>query len=219
MHYYTSFVSPECTADSDCPSTHFCGSALPAYGSNFYDNSGVTISGETVFLQQSEMSFDGQSIISLSTSLTRSISNHITIFATVRQNPGNDGYIVGKGINDRMRDFGLYFRSTKRTVWLAYGSDGVSPGFREILFFYNISIADGNPHSIAAVIDSTVNRAVLYIDGQVAAQRTSLPSIPEFRPEVSIVLTGHTLYVYSLIVEGPSLAMLLRWFKILSSFT
>ena len=174
-----------CTADSDCPFTHFCGSGLPTYGSNFYDNSDSVISGETVFLQQSEMRFDGQSVVSLPTSVTTSISNHLTIFATVRQDPGNDGYIVGKGINDRMRDFGLYFRSTKRTVWLAYGSDGVSPGFREILFFYNISIADGKPHSIAAVIDSSVNRAVLYIDGEVAAQRTSLPSVPEFRPEVS----------------------------------
>lgn len=182
---YTYPCSPECTADSDCPSTHFCGNTLPAYGSNYYDNAGSVISGETVFLQQNEMTFDGQSIVSLSSAITSSISNHLTIFATVRQEPGNDGYVIGKGINDRMRDFGLYFRSTKRTVWLAYGSDGVSPGFREIIFFYNISIADGNPHSVAAVIDSSVNRAVLYIDGEVAAQRTSLPSVPEFRPEVN----------------------------------
>ena len=147
------------------------------------------------------MMFDGQSIVSLPASSTSSISNHLTIFATVCQEPGNDGYIVGKGINDRMRDFGLYFRSSKRTVWLAYGTDGVSPGFREILFFYNISVADGSCHTVAAVVDSSLNRAVLYVDGQVAAQRTSLPSVPEFRPEVRAVNTGHSAvehgYLYS----------------------
>ena len=145
--------------------------------------------------------FDGQSIVSLPASSTSSLSNHLTIFATVCQEPGNDGYIVGKGINDRMRDFGLYFRSSKRTVWLAYGTDGVSPGFREILFFYNISVADGSCHTVAAVVDSSLNRAVLYVDGQVAAQRTSLPSVPVFRPEVRAVNTGHSAvehgYLYS----------------------
>jgi len=146
------------------------------------------------------MSFDGQSVVSLSAIKTSGISNHLTIFATVCQDPGNDGYIVGKGINDRMRDFGLYLRSSKRTIWLAYGSDEKSPGFRDILFFYDVSVADGFCHSIAAVIDSSLNRALLFIDGEVAGQWTFLPSIPEFRPEVCccVLYIMHTyMYIYN----------------------
>ena len=110
----------------------------------------------------------------------------LTIFATVCQDAENDGYIVGKGINDRMRDFGLYLRSSRRTVWLAYGTRGSNTtGFREILFFYNVTLADGGCHSIAAVVDSAGNRAVLYRDGQAVGLRSPLPSVPEFRPGVS----------------------------------
>ena len=131
------------------------------------------------------MGFDGTSIISLPTTSNPPLSTDLTIFATVCQDVGNDGYVVGKGINDRMRDFGLYLRSTKKTVWLAYGADGTTPGFREILFFYNVTVADGACHSVSAVIDSASNRAVLYIDGEAVGIRAPLPSVPEFRPYVS----------------------------------
>ena len=109
----------------------------------------------------------------------------LSIFATVCQEPGNDGYVIGKGINDKMRDFGLYLRSSRRTIWLAYGADGIDPGFREILFFTNVSVADGSCHSVAAVVDSSTNRAILYIDGAAFGIHTPLPSTPQFRPQVS----------------------------------
>lgn len=134
------------------------------------------------------MVFDGETIVPLPANFTEEITNDITIFAIVRQDPDNDGYLVGKGLNDLMRDFGLYLRSSKRTVWLAYGTDGVTTGFRDILFFYNVSVADGAYHSVAAVIDSSISRAVLYIDGVVVAQRTPLPNVPEFRASVSTSL-------------------------------
>ena len=193
--YATSFIntstlkfpplSPECSSDSECMANYFCGSPLPAYGLNYYSNPGGAIPGQVMFLQQNTMGFDGTSVISLTTTSNPPLSTDLTIFATVCQDIGNDGYVVGKGINDRMRDFGLYLRSTKQTVWLAYGADGITPGFREILFFYNVTVADGGCHSVAAVIDSASNRAVLYIDGEPVGIRAPLPSVPEFRPYVS----------------------------------
>ena len=143
------------------------------------------------------MGFDGTSVISLPTTANPPLATDLTIFATVCQDVGNDGYVVGKGINDRMRDFGLYLRSTKQTVWLAYGADGTTPGFREILFFYNVTVADGNCHSVAAVIDSAANRAVLYIDGEAVGIRAPLPSVPEFRSYVSLCTKETLLHVHT----------------------
>ena len=130
------------------------------------------------------MGFDGQSVVSLPSNRLPPLMMDLTIFAVVCQDEGNDGYIVGKGVNDRLRDFGLYLQNSRHTVWLAYGTDGINPGFRSILFFYNISIADSECHSVAAVIDNHGNRAVLYIDGQAVRIHAPLPSVPEFRHNV-----------------------------------
>ena len=145
------------------------------------------------------MSFDGDSVISLPSSFHPPLMTDLTIFAVVCQDPNNDGYVVGKGVNDQVRDFGLYLRSSRRTVWLTYGATDDTSGFRHILFFYNVTVADGNCHSVAATIDSFSNRAVLYIDGQAVGIHSSLPGIPNFRPFVSIStikehsLSGHGL--------------------------
>ena len=138
-----------------------------------------------MFLQQDVMGFDGLSVVSLPSNTAPLLSTDLTIFAVVCQAEGNDGYVVGKGISDRIRDFGLYFKSSRQTVWLAYGTDGLNPGFRSIIYFYNISIADGACHSVGAVIDSFSNRAVLYIDGEAVRIHAPLPSVPEFRSNVS----------------------------------
>ena len=145
--------------------------------------------GQTMFLQQTTMGFDGSSVVSLPANSHPSLVTDLTIFATVCQDIGNDGYVVGKGVNDRMRDFGLYLRSSKRTIWLAYGAEGNTPGFREILFFYDVSVADGSCHTVSAVVDSASNRAVLYIDGKAVGLHSPLPSFPEFRPGVSKDMT------------------------------
>ncbi len=174
-----------CSGDSDCSSGFFCGSSVPDQDKNLFDNPGALLAGEVVFLQRDSMGFDGMSVVSLPSNSQPSLMSDLTIFATICQSPNNDGYVVGKGINDRIRDFGLYLRSSRQTIWLAYGTDGNNPGFRSFIYFYNITLADGVCHSIGAVIDSTSNRAVLYIDGEAARVHAPLPSVPEFRPNVS----------------------------------
>ena len=173
----------ECSTDEDCSLGYFCGSPLPQHGSNYYDHPSTTILKETTFLQQNIMQFDGESVVALPVTLHPQLSSDISIVATVCQDSGNDGYIVGKGANDRIRDFGLYLRSSKKSIWLAYGADSSGESFREILIFNNVLIADGKCHSVSAVIDSSINRAILYIDGE-ANESKPLPSTPEFRPGV-----------------------------------
>lgn len=131
------------------------------------------------------MGFDGTSVISLPSTSHPPLMTDLTIFATVCQDPGNNGYIVGKGVNDQIRDFGLYLRSSRETVWLAYGATDDAEGFRHIIFFYNVTVADGGCHSVAATIDSFSNRAVLYVDGEAVGIRAPLPGVPNFRPFVS----------------------------------
>ena len=143
------------------------------------------------------MGFDGQSVVTLPSNSHPSLRTDITIFATVCQEPNNDGYIVGKGINDRIRDFGLYLRSSKQTIWVAYGTDGSNPGFRSFVYFYNVTVADGYCHSVGAVIDSSSNRVVLYLDGEPIRIHAPLPSVPDFRPNVR----KYSLSLNSLIMQ------------------
>lgn len=172
--------------DTDCSSGYFCGSKLPLNASNYFQNPSANLPGENMYLQETPMALDGLSVVAVTARNHPNLASDLTIFAVVRQEPNNDGYLVGKGINDRMRDFGLYLRSSKRTVWLAYGSDEGGKGFRDILFFYDVSVADGKFHSVTAVVESSVSKATLYIDGEVVGTRT-LPSTPQFRPGVSIL--------------------------------
>ena len=175
-----------CSSDSECSSGYFCGSPVPGPDKNLFDNPSSSISGNTVFLLKESMGFDGTSVVSLPSNTNPPLMQDLTIFATVCQEEGNDGYIVGKGINDQMRDFGLYLRSSKETVWLAYGATDDVMGFRHFIFFYNVTVADGACHSVAAVIDSFSNRALLYIDGTAVRIQAPLPGVPNFRPYVSL---------------------------------
>ena len=174
-----------CISDNECSSGYFCGSPVPDPERNFFDNPGAIIPGEVVYLQRDVMGFDGSSVISLPSNAFPPLQTDLTIFAYVCQETGNDGYIIGKGVNDRLRDFGLYLRGSKGTVWLAYGANEDTGRFNHIIFFYNVTVADGKCHSIAAIIDSYSNRALLYIDGKAVRIHAPLPGLPNFRPYVS----------------------------------
>ena len=184
---YIYIANIECSGDSDCPSDYLCGSNLPGPGQNQFENPGANIPGGVMFLQRDSLQLDGYSLVSLPVSSLPPLMTDLTIFATVCQERGNDGYVLGKGVNDRLRDFGLYLRSSMRTVWLAYGASDTTEGFQHILFFYDISVADGNCHSVAAVIDSASDKAVLYIDGKAEGIVSPLPGVPDFRPNVRII--------------------------------
>ena len=178
----------------------FCGASVPGPDKSNFESPGAQIPGQIVFVQRESMTFDGLSVIQKPSNAHPSLMADLTIFATVCQDPLNDGYIIGKGVNDRFRDFGLYLRSTMRTVWLSYGTGENNPGFRSIIYFYNVSVADGMCHSIAAVVDHSGNRALLYIDGVATRIYSPLPSVPRFRPNVSINIASLILCYNSVIL-------------------
>lgn len=171
-------------SDLECTDDYFCGSEQPFNGSNYFENSLRKVSGETVFLQDTSVVLDGEDVVTLPAKDAPTLNSDITIFGVVFQEPNNDGYVIGKGINGNLRDFGLYLRSSRKTVWLVYGADNHGIGYKEIVFFHNVTVADGKYHSVAAVVDSTANRTQLYIDGIVVGQQSPLPSLPTFRPGV-----------------------------------
>lgn len=182
---YCYFNYTACSSDNDCSPGYFCGDPLPDPEKNFFDNPSATLPGGIIFLQRESMGFDGNSVVSLPSDSLPPLMTDLTIFATLCQDDLNDGYVVGKGINDQLRDFGLYLRSSRETIWLAYGATETSDGFRHFIFFYNITLADGRCHSIAATIDSFSDRAVLYVDGEAVRIHAPLPGVPDFRPYVS----------------------------------
>uniref|UniRef100_A0A1X7SX32 Kazal-like domain-containing protein n=1 Tax=Amphimedon queenslandica TaxID=400682 RepID=A0A1X7SX32_AMPQE len=183
-----------CTSDSTCQPNYYCSSGtIPTDNSNYYQNSDKSLPGQSVFLQENLMHFSGESITRTNVLPVHEVPglvSDLTIFAIVNQEPGNDGYVIGKGLNDKMRDFGLYLRSSKSTIWLAYGSDDKGVGFHGIVFFYDVNVADGNEHSVTAIIDGSANSASLYIDGVLRGYQCPLPVKPAFRPDYNILYVG-----------------------------
>jgi len=115
------------------------------------------------------------------------VMKDITMFGVVQQSIDNDGYIVAKGINDQIRDFGVYLRSSKQQVWVPYRTVG---GSRDIIIFNDVVVADNNAfHSVAAVVDSINNRCILYLDGNVVDTKPLIGE-PEFNPEV-----GNSIFI------------------------
>ena len=188
-HVYLCFVLTlsclfiECR-DGVCEDGYYCGSPLPRYGNNDFTHPNSIIPGNVIFLQKDPQYFSGMNMTVLSADFHPQLIADLTIFATVNQEPGNDGYVVAKGRNDRIRDFGLYLRSSLKTIWLVYAVGSDIEEFAEILVFTDVSVDDRNDHSVAVVIDIAINQAILYIDG-VAKNSKTLPSIPVFRPGVS----------------------------------
>uniref|UniRef100_A0A1X7TLR0 Uncharacterized protein n=1 Tax=Amphimedon queenslandica TaxID=400682 RepID=A0A1X7TLR0_AMPQE len=183
-----------CTSDSTCQPNYYCSSGtIPNDNSNYYQNSDKSLPGQSVFLQENLMHFSEESITRtnvLPVHKVPDLVSDLTIFAIVTQEPGNDGYVIGKGLNDKMRDFGLYLRSSKSTIWVAYGSDDKGVGFHDIVFFYDVNVADGNEHSVTAVIDGSASSASLYIDGVLRGYQCPLPVKPAFRPDYNILYVG-----------------------------
>ena len=77
-----------------------------------------------------------------------------------------------------MRDWGLLLAYNR--IVLVYRTN---KGTYDTVTFNGITVADGQNHSVAAIIDSTNKKAIIIVDGVVTS--TALSQQPEFRPGVS----------------------------------
>ena len=106
----------------------------------------------------------------------------VTIITYVQQDDSNTGYVIAKGFDDEMRDWGLLLAYNR--IALIYRTD---MGSYETVTFSGVTVADGRNHSVAAIIDSKNNQAVISVDGDVST--AVLNQQPEFRPGVSLHTT------------------------------
>lgn len=103
----------------------------------------------------------------------------VTIITYVQQDESNSGYVIAKGFDDAMRDWGLLLAYNR--IVLTYRTD---KGPYETVTFNGVTVADGRNHSVAAVIDSRNGQAIISVDGDVST--AALNQQPEFRPGVSL---------------------------------
>lgn len=168
-----------CTTDNDCFGSGFCGSAIPSYGSNYFESDIVDIPGEeTTFISQAEQ-FDGLRIIRRPATEHPDLDMDLTIITYIQQDVSNTGYVIAKGFNDQMRDWGLLLAYNR--IEIVYRTN---TGSYETIRFSSVTVADGRNHSVSAVIDSTNNQAFISVDGVVST--AVLNQQPKFQPGVSL---------------------------------
>ena len=168
-----------CTTDDDCFGSGFCGSAIPSYGSNYFESNVVDIPGEeTTFISQPEQ-FDGLRIIRRPATDHPDLDTALTIVAYIQQDDYNTGYVIAKGYDDQMRDWGLLLAYNRIAIVYRINAESY-----ETITFSEVTVADGHDHFIAAVIDSTKNQVFISIDGVVTT--AILNHQPMFQPGVSL---------------------------------
>ena len=92
-----------------------------------------------------------------------------------------------------MRDWGLLLAYNR--IALVYRTD---KGSYDTVTFNGITVADGQNHSVVAIIDSTNKQAIIIVDGVVTS--AALSQQPEFRPGVSCPTLKLVLQCMCLIV-------------------
>lgn len=184
---------------------------FPSNGS-YYQSNETVLPGDMTVLVSNDTLFNGMIVEHKPVDDHPDVMKDVTIFGVVQQIVGNDGYIVAKGINDQIRDFGVYLRSSKQQIWVPYRTVG---GSRDIIIFNDVVVADSSAfHSVAAVVDSVNNRCILYLDGNVVDTK-SLIGEPEFNPGVShriCIVANHyyskqcsTLMIFRILLQYNSL--------------
>lgn len=180
--------SVECESDTECDRAllgpAICGGfQFPRYGQNFYERSDSRIAGMLQYLQQDPMEFDFNTPPRLIPSNEYpDVTKDLTIFALIRQEVDNDGYVVAKGSSSSNRDYGLYLASRDNFVTLLYRT--INGTFHRFLF-HNVAVAGMGPSTVAAIVDSERGRAELFINGTSVGRRR-LEVEPQFQPQVSV---------------------------------
>lgn len=144
----------------------------------------VNIPGEeTTFISQPKQ-FDGLTIIRRPATDHPDLDMSLTIIAYIQQYDYNTGYVIAKGYDDQMRDWGLLLAYNR--IEIVYRINEKS---YETITFSRVTVADGHNHSIAAVIDSTNKQALISVDGVVYT--AALNELPIFQPGVSLHRSAH----------------------------
>ena len=180
--------SVECESDTECDRAllgpAICGGfQFPRYGRNFYERSDSRIAGLLQYLQRAPMEFDFNTPPRLIPSNEYpDVTKDLTIFALIRQEVDNNGYVIAKGSSSSNRDYGLYLASRDNFVALLYRT--VNGTFHRFLF-HDVAVAGMGLTTVAAIVDSERGRAELFINGTSVGRRR-LEVEPQFQPQVSV---------------------------------
>ena len=179
----------ECLENADCPSGYACGeylsrdghSLLPAVFDPYFH-------GFKYALVNTPITFRGVDPITISITKRPILTLDLSIFTRFKQESNNEGYIVAKGVSAHARDFGLYLRGTSDSVWFVYKS---KTGFHDYAIFSNITVDDGNIHTMGVVLLQVENSrfVYLYVDG-VPRGCVKINNRVVFTPEVNRLTVG-----------------------------
>lgn len=133
---------------------------------------------ETTYISQAKQ-FDGLRIIRRPATDHPDLDMALTIVAYVQQDDYNTGYVIAKGYDDQMRDWGLLLAYNR--IDLVYRINAES---YETITFSGVTVADGQDHFIAAVIDSTKDQVFISVDEVITT--AVLNHQPKFQPGVSL---------------------------------
>ena len=172
-----------CTSDDDCREGSYCGEEQPSYISEGHlESVASAISGDQSSYISASTKFDGLTVITRPATDHPDLDRDLTIFAILQQDSDNDGYVIAKGADRSTVDWALYLQSSESQITLSYRT---VIGVTHTITFTNMAIADGNNHSIGAVIDGSNKRALLFIDGEIAGVEEDIPEC-HFEPGVSM---------------------------------
>ncbi|KAI6652593.1 hypothetical protein LOD99_4378 [Oopsacas minuta] len=215
-------ASHMCQDYTDClAGSEFCYGPLPDDGSSVIPDPSLNLIGmghnyvDTLHdFTQSHLTF-----LTIPATDHPALTPDITLFGVFNQVPDNDAYLIAKGHDVIMRDFGLYLRGSEDFTWLVYSNTGGN--YTTQVFFHESPIDDGVYHTIAATIDTDTMRAALYVDGDLLEYQM-LEGIPLFsdisnelwiggRPRTSnYMFNGSISYVsvFDYALSGPQIRYL-----------
>ena len=160
-------ASTACRDYSDClAGAEFCYGPLPDDGTSIIPDPSLNLIGSGHLYVDTLHDFSQSRLTFLTVPSTDhpALTPDLTIFGLFNQIPDNDAYLIAKGHDSVMRDFGLYLRGSHNATWLVYSN--TLGNYSTQIFIHEKEVDDGNFHTIAATIDTNTGRASLYVDGE-----------------------------------------------------
>ena len=178
-----------CQDYADClPGFEFCYGPLPEDGSSYIPDPALNLigSGHTYVDTLHDFTQSALTFLTVPATDHPALTPDLTIFGLFSQVPENDAYLIAKGYDVVMRDFGLYLRGSHNATWLVYSNAGGN--YSTQVFQHEKPIDDEKFHTIAATIHTATGRAALYVDGQLLEYQVleGTPSYSDYSNELWI---------------------------------